>query len=133
MNDEIIQADWPLIAGQVLTAELDQQEMPVALNSPVRIVGRIEGHGIWVIDKPCSLPIHPTGGFNWNSLTGTLTRDLTRRFPAYPFNQIKIVHRIDRLTSGLVLFAETTKAAQLWQEQFKQRQIRKQYFGTRAW
>lgn len=40
-----------------------------------------------------------------------------------------IPHRLDRPVSGVVLFAKTSKAAQRFAEQFRDRQVRKVYWG----
>lgn len=50
----------------------------------------------------------------------------------YTQSKVEIVHRIDQPTSGVVLFAKTTKAVQQINEQFQNRQIQKYYLAVVA-
>jgi 23S rRNA-/tRNA-specific pseudouridylate synthase len=70
----------------------------------IRIVH--ESDSVIVVDKPSTLPIHPCGGYNYNSLIHILTSerpDLKEK--------VFTVHRLDRLTSGLTIFAKSTEVA----------------------
>mmetsp|Transcript_31606 Transcript_31606/g.66456 ORF Transcript_31606/g.66456 Transcript_31606/m.66456 type:complete len:670 (+) Transcript_31606:78-2087(+) len=73
---------------------------------PIQIV--YEDDTLLVVDKPATLPIHPCGGYNFNSLFEILSHwkpDL------YGSGKLFTVHRLDRLTSGLVLTAKTSASA----------------------
>ncbi|KAL7540192.1 hypothetical protein ACHAXR_012316 [Thalassiosira sp. AJA248-18] len=73
---------------------------------PIQIVH--EDDALLVVDKPATLPIHPCGGYNFNSLFEILSRwkpDL------YGSGDLFTVHRLDRLTSGLVLVAKSSATA----------------------
>ncbi len=69
-----------------------------------------------VVDKPSGLPTIPGGGYYQNTLLSLVQRD---------FPQANPLHRLGRATSGLVLFAMTTEAANLLSQQWPQ--IKKQY------
>ena len=71
---------------------------------------------ILVADKPSNIEV--TGQ---NSLTAILEKK-------YSF--IKPAHRIDRNTTGLVLFAKTENALNILLEKFKNREIEKHYRAT---
>ena len=61
-----------------------------------------------VVNKPAALPIHPCGGYNFNSLFEILShwkQDL------YGPGNLFTIHRLDRLTSGLVLIAKSSALA----------------------
>lgn len=71
---------------------------------------------ILVVNKPAQLEV--TGEY---SLTSFLEKE-------YPF--IKPCHRIDRNTTGLVLFAKTQEALDILLTKFKNREIEKHYLAT---
>ena len=54
------------------------------------------------VDKPGNLPVHPSGCFFHHTLLMLLRKEYDRLYP---------VNRIDRETSGIVLFAKTASAA----------------------
>jgi tRNA pseudouridine32 synthase/23S rRNA pseudouridine746 synthase len=73
-----------------------------------------------VADKPHFLPVTPAGGF----VEQTLLRRLMRRLdnPA-----LVPLHRIDRLTAGLVLFSANPASRAAYQALFRERRIDKRY------
>ncbi|KAL9179442.1 hypothetical protein ACHAXT_008732 [Thalassiosira profunda] len=73
---------------------------------PVQIVH--EDDSLLVIDKPATLPIHPCGGYNYNSLFEILSH---WKPELYGSGNLFTVHRLDRLTSGLVLIAKSSALA----------------------
>lgn len=73
-----------------------------------------------VADKPHFLPVTPSGSY----VEQTLLARLTRRF-GNP--QLVPIHRIDRLTAGLVLFSANAQTRDAYQALFRQRCITKCY------
>jgi tRNA pseudouridine32 synthase/23S rRNA pseudouridine746 synthase len=73
-----------------------------------------------VADKPHFLPVTPAGGF----VEQTLLRRLIRRLDN---PQLVPLHRIDRLTAGLVLFSANPASRAAYQALFGQRRIEKRY------
>ena len=81
------------------TTRTDDQEMVKVVHHDEQII---------VVDKPSTLPVHPCGGYNFNSLFHILaTQDPSLEGKLYT------VHRLDRLTSGLTIVAKTTQVAQV--------------------
>jgi 23S rRNA pseudouridine1911/1915/1917 synthase len=79
-----------------------------------------------VVDKPTGMLVIPTPAKETNTLTDLLNRELDARgveANAYP------CHRIDRETSGLVLFAKGKSAQTGMMEQFKNREVKKAYIA----
>ena len=72
-----------------------------------------------VVDKPGDLPVHPSGRFFNHTLLMLLRRDLGADF--YPVN------RIDRETSGIVVFARTPSAAARLSGSLAKHPVRKKY------
>ncbi|HUP44710.1 MAG TPA: RluA family pseudouridine synthase [Thermoanaerobaculia bacterium] len=76
----------------------------------------------WVaVDKPAGLPTQPTRDRSDPSL-----EDLVRA----QYRSIYLVHRLDRPTSGIVLFARTREAAAKLSSLFASGEIRKTYFAV---
>ncbi len=87
-----------------------------------------QDYSIICINKPSGLLVHPTKIAAERSLFATtLLRELTGR-KVYP------VHRLDRPTSGLNLFAFSGEIAGKMQDQFRSREVRKSYRAiVRGW
>lgn len=73
-----------------------------------------------VADKPHFLPVTPAGEF----VEQTLLRRLIRRLD---MPQLVPLHRIDRLTAGLVLFSADPASRAAYQALFRERRIQKRY------
>ncbi len=76
----------------------------------------------WIaVYKPAPLPMHPGGRYFKNTLTAMLEE------MGYP--DLKIVHRLDAVTSGIVLFAKTKVFAQRAMTEFAEGRVQKTYFA----
>ncbi len=71
--------------------------------------------------KPAPLPMHPGGRYNKNTLTWML-EDLG-------YKDLKIVHRLDAVTSGIVLFGKTKEFAQKAMICFAEGKVEKTYYA----
>ena len=81
-----------------------------------------ETKDVLVVDKPSLLPIHPCGGYHENSLVNILSSSSTNQ-SYYP------IHRLDRLTSGLVILGKTSKVAKEWAQAMRTRTCQKLYLA----
>jgi len=75
-----------------------------------------------VLNKPAPLPMHPSGRFEYNTLSEILKN-------AFPKEDFKLVHRIDANTTGLVVIAKNSKTANELIEQFKNQTVQKEYLA----
>ena len=85
-----------------------------------------EDEWLIVVDKPSGLLVIPTPKKETNTLTDLLNRELDLRgveANAYP------CHRLDRETSGLIVYSKGKKAQKLLMEQFKNREVKKTYLA----
>ena len=73
-----------------------------------------------VVDKPHFLPVVPAGGY----VRETLLHRLVERFDN---PQLVPLHRLDRLTAGLVLFSCNPDSRDAYQALFRQQRIAKRY------
>lgn len=83
-----------------------------------------EDEHLIVVDKPSGMLVIPSPRGETNTLTALLNRELDTRgvsVNAYP------CHRIDRETSGIVLFAKGKRIQQIMMEGFKKKDVKKLY------
>lgn len=77
-----------------------------------------------VVDKPSGMLVIPTPNKETNTLTDLLNRELDSRgveANAHP------CHRLDRETSGLLIYAKGKKNQRLMMAEFKKRAVKKRY------
>lgn len=79
-----------------------------------------------VVDKPPFLPVTPTGKYLQQSLLVRLKRKLQ-------LDDLVPLHRIDRSTSGLVLFSVRPETRGAYQAMFPERRIAKHYEAVVPW
>jgi 23S rRNA pseudouridine1911/1915/1917 synthase len=79
-----------------------------------------------VVDKPAGIVVHPARGHR----TGTLAQVLTGRAAGGedPW-RAGIVHRLDKLTSGLLVVAKNDEVHTALKEQLKARELRREYLA----
>ena len=96
----------------VLSHTIHLHEPAVILDDPdIHIID--ETHDIVVVDKPPTMVVHPTGASRYNSLQIMLEVLNQKLFS---------IHRLDRVTSGICLFAKSPEVAQLWRNMAQQQQ-----------
>ena len=76
----------------------------------------------WLVDKPSGWLVHPQRGVDAHSMTDWVGTNLGhgRSFP---------VHRLDRGTSGIMVWAKSSESARSWQSAWQAGLIRKGYLA----
>lgn len=85
-----------------------------------------EDEQLLVVDKPSGMLVIPTPKKEINTLTDLLNKDLDARgieANAYP------CHRLDRETSGLIVYAKGKAVQQFMMNEFKKRTVKKTYIA----
>ena len=106
-------------AGATVLYRKLHREPPV--DRDVRIVH--SDSALLVVDKPAHLPIHGDGAFVRNTVVHVLRHELG-------FPEARIVHRLDRETSGLVAVARSTAARRELERQFAAGTVAKTYLAV---
>jgi 23S rRNA pseudouridine1911/1915/1917 synthase len=82
-----------------------------------------------ILNKPPDMVVHPSAGHS----SGTLVHAVLGHDPDLigigDERRPGVVHRLDKDTSGLILFAKHDQAHQWLQEQFKEREVEKTYLA----
>ncbi|MDT3766718.1 pseudouridine synthase [Gleimia hominis] len=129
--DQIFEGGWavdrwgrpiPATAPAAVLARGVWLYRPIAdeVRAPIEIPVVARGDGWLVADKPAGIATMPRGAYVARSLTVALRRQEHN-------DQIVAAHRLDRLTSGLVLCSTRASTRAALQRQFETRQVVKAY------
>src|SRR6185436_19867560 len=82
---------------------------------------------VLAVDKPAGQAVHPSG----KNLTGTLIQEVHARYSegAELPVPVRLCHRIDKETSGIVLLAKGARAHRQVRKQFERGTIEKEYLA----
>ena len=83
---------------------------------------------VFVVNKPPSMPVHPCGRYNFNSVIKILD-EMRDNGDSRISQKHYLVHRIDRLTSGLLLVAPTAEKADKMRQKMEQKKTIKVYLA----
>lgn len=117
VNYEKVDVDYRLKHNDLLANVVHRHEVPVT-SEPITIVHMDED--VVVVNKPASIPVHPCGRYRHNTVVFILAKE-------YNLRNLRTIHRLDRLTSGLLLFGRTPKKARAMEHQIRNRQVVKEY------
>lgn len=117
VNGKTANYDYVLRDTDFICNRTHRHELPV-LATPIKFIFRDQN--ILVIDKPPSVPIHPCGRYRHNSVLNILEKE-------YGMPDLKIVHRLDRLVSGVLIIALNTGRARALEDAIKNRNVQKEY------
>ena len=113
-------------ADEILVVPTPSEAPPELIPEAIPLKTLHEDETLVVVDKRAGMVVHPGAG-NWQ---GTLANALL-----YHFRQISrvdtvrpgIVHRLDKLTSGILVVAKNERAHDFLAQQFKRREVEKRY------
>ncbi|XP_028422546.1 pseudouridylate synthase RPUSD2 isoform X1 [Perca flavescens] len=91
---------------------------PPVVGRPLEVL--VDDGEVLVVDKPASIPVHPCGRFRHNTVIFILGKERG-------ISELHTVHRLDRLTSGVLLFARTLEASKKLDQLVRDRQLEKEY------
>ncbi|XP_058986593.1 pseudouridylate synthase RPUSD2 isoform X2 [Musca domestica] len=117
VNYEKVPIDYKLKHNDLLANIVHRHEVPVT-SEPITIVHMDDD--IVVVNKPASIPVHPCGRYRHNTVVFILAKE-------FNLKNLRTIHRLDRLTSGLLLFGRSPKKARLLEHQIRNRQVQKEY------
>lgn len=117
VNYEKVPTDYSLKHNDLLANIVHRHEVPVVA-SPIEIV-HID-KDVVVINKPASIPVHPCGRYRHNTIVFILAKE-------YNLKNLRTIHRLDRLTSGVLMFGRTVRKALELEEHIRNRLVHKEY------
>lgn len=120
INGETVRPEYVIQNSDLVETSNHRHEPPVTSELPIVV---FEDEEMLVVSKPCSYPMHPTGKYRHNTLLHVL------RYEMGYTQQLYLVNRIDRLTSGLCLIAKTKEMAGRLGEMMRDRTVKKTYLA----
>ena len=129
VGGRVVKAGAALRAGDRIIAERPAPPEVHAEAAPIALDVLLEDDQFLAINKPAGLVVHPAPG-HWQ---GTLVSALLHRWQLVPEgldpSRLGIVHRLDKDTSGVLLIARTSSALANLGDQFRRREISKDYLA----
>lgn len=127
IDDQPASPEDRVFRGQRVSLRL--LEPPDKLLDPEPIIVPVVYEDPWliVVDKPAGLVAHPVGDFQDGTLSNVLQSHLDRQTPVKGLLRPGVVHRLDRMTSGLIVTAKEHLAHRLLSIDFQQGKLSKSY------
>ncbi|KAJ0411722.1 hypothetical protein ATCC90586_002106 [Pythium insidiosum] len=120
VNNKIVSPDTVIKNRDLVVHKAHRHEPPV---SGEEVAIYHEDDEVLVVAKPPSMPTHPCGAYRHNSLHTIVSR----MRPDLP--TLNIVHRLDRLTSGIVILAKSGAKAKALAQCISDREASKTYLA----
>jgi len=118
-----------LRAGQRVDISIPPPETIECLPEDVPLRIHYEDEYLLVAEKPRGMLTHPLGRFQSGTFVNALLHHCTDLAGISGTVRPGIVHRLDRVTSGLLAVAKTTAAHRGLQDLFRTRQVQKRYLA----
>jgi RluA family pseudouridine synthase len=119
VNDRMISFEKRFEANECMQHRMHRHEPPVT-GEAIKVV--YQDDSVVVVDKPGSIPVHPTGRYRHNTVMFILAHDhgIANLYP---------VHRLDKLTSGLLVFAKNSQRAEKIASEIRSTSVTKTYLA----
>ncbi|XP_032882475.1 RNA pseudouridylate synthase domain-containing protein 2 [Amblyraja radiata] len=117
LNEQPADLDTVLKNNDFMRNTVHRHEPPVT-DQPLRILS--QNQEMVVVDKPASIPVHPCGRYRHNTIIFILGKE-------HNLTELHTIHRLDRLTSGVLMFAKTLDVSKKIDQQIRERQVQKEY------
>uniref|UniRef100_UPI00398EA5BC pseudouridylate synthase RPUSD2 n=1 Tax=Pristiophorus japonicus TaxID=55135 RepID=UPI00398EA5BC len=117
LNEEPADLNTVLKNNDFMRNTVHRHEPPVTAQ-PIEIL--TQNQEVVVVDKPASIPVHPCGRFRHNTVIFILGKE-------HQLTELHTIHRLDRLTSGVLMFAKTLEVSKKMDQQVRERQVQKEY------
>ncbi|OEU20571.1 pseudouridine synthase, partial [Fragilariopsis cylindrus CCMP1102] len=114
VSDTKVSTSYIIKGGDILSHTVHRHEPGVAVQSDVEPYVTVveETDELLIVDKPGTMAVHPCGGYNMQSLVNILIEHYTSPLTGGKIEKLYPVHRLDRLTSGLIILGKNSSVAQ---------------------
>ncbi|GMG02913.1 unnamed protein product [[Candida] boidinii] len=132
-NAETRQRDWSYIFDEPMY--LNKPEPGGVTTSGCSIPIIFEDENLIVVDKPCGIPVHPTQGYFYNSITEILRQETIPSTSSSSLSDNESnksflpCHRIDKLTSGVLMIGKNNEAVSNIKKLMKSKSLEKEYIA----
>jgi len=119
VDSKSVDLDFILQDHQLISHKVHRHEPPVISLIPKIIM---ENENMIVVEKPSSIPTHPTGRYRHNTLLFLLAH-FHNKLNLFPIN------RLDKLTSGIMILAKNSSTAAQLSSFLKRSTMQKEYLA----
>lgn len=118
--------------GDRITVTYREPEPLTALPEAMALTILYEDDDVIVLDKPAGVVTHPGAGNRTGTLLNGVLGHCRRLRQAFPDEPVRpgVVHRLDKETSGVIVFAKSPDAHAALTRQFASRRVRKRYLAV---
>jgi len=152
VNGSVVDTEYTINKHDIICHTVHRHEPPVriarvptATEQPIDVV--FEDEDVLAVDKPGGIPVHSSGGYHFNCLYNVLREmlsltsnsdgnsnsnsngNINSNSNGNSNNKIHILHRLDRLTSGLTIFAKNKEMANKLSKAIEERRCEKYYLA----
>jgi 23S rRNA pseudouridine1911/1915/1917 synthase len=128
VDGQTVRPNHVLVGGEIIRLPTFEARQLERASEPVQFEIVYEDADLAVVDKPAGLLMHPVGReFQRTLLNGMYHRMRDRGDDP---TAMGIVHRLDRLTSGLVVLAKTLEARRLLSFDVEHRRVNRDYLAV---
>lgn len=127
VEGESAKCGYRLKKGELINYEVPEPEWIEAEEGEVDVL--FEDDDILAVNKPAGVLTHPTPSKRYHTLINFLLYSHTLCSIGAPYRP-GVVHRLDKDTSGVIIFAKSQRAYKSLVEQFKRREVKKVYLAV---
>ena len=127
IDDQPAAPEDRVFRGQRVSLRLVEPPDKLLDPEPILVPVVYEDPWLIVVDKPAGLVAHPVGDFQDGTLSNVLQSHLDRQTALRGLLRPGVVHRLDRMTSGLIVTAKEHLAHRLLSIDFQQGKLSKSY------
>jgi 23S rRNA pseudouridine1911/1915/1917 synthase len=120
-NGKTIKKGDKLHSNDTLT-RIYYRDEPYIDQSIIDIETVYEDDELLVVNKPPTIPVHPNSAYQ----SGTMLQILEEK---YAYKNLRLVHRLDKETSGLILLAKNKEMAAFLTKKLSYRNVEKRYLA----
>ena len=124
VNGKVVNPSYKVKPGDEITYTLEEEQIISLTPENISLNIIYEDNDIIVINKQADLVVHPSFGHE----TGTLLNALLYHFKGK--NSPFMVHRLDKDTTGAIIFAKNEKSKVSLSKQFQKRTVHKTYVAA---
>ncbi|KAJ3675813.1 hypothetical protein LUZ60_004855 [Juncus effusus] len=119
VEGKTVHADYVVKNSQRITHFVHRHEPPVLAENVQILQNETD---VLTVCKPASVPVHPCGQYRKNTVVGILEAE-------HGFAPLFPIHRLDRLVSGLLIFAKNAQKAEIFRQQIERGLLQKEYIA----
>ena len=129
LNDRQTKASARLAEGDAVTVIVSPEDLPDQDPSKIALEILREDDHVVALNKQPGVIVHPTGRHVYDTLMNALWLRYRSTGEADRGVKPEVVHRLDRDTSGVIVFAKTPEAKKVLQDAFEARRPEKTYLA----